>query len=327
MQMAICLACGLLFIRFSTPKPIKVLCVFAEDDGIEIHRRLNAILSGLWETDMKPDISLLEKNLLLVPAVGLNIRLVIDSGHGALAPTINTVKLIETIKQHGIELALLDPLRTLTDGEENNNSAQNRFIETIETVRRETGAGIGLVHHAAKADGQNSRGASALRDGVRHVFALARNDAGDLILSSTKENYVGKLNGITLEAVPANHGIYFVHNNDSDMPRAAKADKQLSVHRAAWEKAWWDSGAQEAGDVPYLSRDDLKAYLSGLLVKGKRLSASTIDLYMKPSADGRLICELLKADIILPADGGWLMASPHHAAALMLAKSGDRNKA
>ena len=44
-------------------------------------------------------------------------------------------------------------------------------------------------------------------------------------------------------------------------------------------------------------------------------------VYIRPSASGKLISELLVSQIIEPADGGWVVTDPAEASAMMIRKS------
>jgi hypothetical protein len=164
----------------------------------------------------------------------LMVRTEVENADRALKPQmLATLRIIGAVRQqlavpeaavvrdNAIECCFLDPLRTLTDGNENDNSIQNRFIEAIEQVRNTTGAAIGLIHHASKMDASGARGASAFRDGVRWVVSI-ESDGDNAVATIRKSNYTraGEDTAITMERIPTSYGMYLRH-----VPTAARAAK------------------------------------------------------------------------------------------------------
>jgi hypothetical protein len=73
--------------------------------------------------------------------------------------------LIKVIQEARLEPALvvIDTLaRCFVGGDENSAQEMGRFIDGVETVKRETGAAILVVHHTGKNEQRGARGSSAL---------------------------------------------------------------------------------------------------------------------------------------------------------------------
>jgi hypothetical protein len=73
--------------------------------------------------------------------------------------------LIQTIQDARLEPALIivDTLaRCFVGGDENSATAMGLFIDGVETVKRETGAAVLVIHHTGKDEKRGARGSSAL---------------------------------------------------------------------------------------------------------------------------------------------------------------------
>lgn len=230
LQMAICVAACDSFLGYEIKQNQGVLCVFAEDDSEELHRRLYSILDGLQADGVIVDMEKLRVNLKMVSAVGAGIRL-IQSNNQTTIQTLNVNALTTVIKDNNINLAILDPLRTLTDGSENDNSTQNHFIHAIETIRNSTGCSIGLIHHTAKNAGNGARGASAFTDGVRLRFSLEKEDDGRVKLSTQKSNYTatGEDTAIFLSKELQDFGIYMKRSDEKTLENAELKQKVINA--------------------------------------------------------------------------------------------------
>lgn len=74
------------------------------------------------------------------------------------------------------DLLILDSLRSLTPGMDENDTAQTaRVLDSLRRLAHESGVAILLIHHANKA-GRDFRGASSIRDSVDVLWHLGRHD-------------------------------------------------------------------------------------------------------------------------------------------------------
>ncbi len=158
--------------------PARVVLIAAEESSDILRIRLHAIKKWMDSQPEKSSSStvaagsdfttLLEKNLLLVPAAGQSVALV---NNGA------TTEFFKTLCKFcaGARLIIIDPLRRLHDGDENSSSSMTHIVQVLEALARHTGAAVIAAHHVSKASMFNavtdsaaaSRGSSALTDAVR----------------------------------------------------------------------------------------------------------------------------------------------------------------
>lgn len=117
----------------------------------------------------------LYENLMLLPMAGEVCTLLEDGRPTALYDELMVVA-------QGARLIIIDPVRRMHDGDENNSSDMTRFVVAMEHLAKVTGAAVVGLHHANRASvsdtaSQNAaRGSSALVDGARWQLNLSRMD-------------------------------------------------------------------------------------------------------------------------------------------------------
>ena len=91
-----------------------------------------------------------------------------------------------------------------------------------------------------------------------------------------------------------------------------ESDNQRDIRK--FTNAWWNSGAEDRHGQPYLSRSALIDYL----ISNEGLTESTAKTYAQESKKGRLIYNLLNAEIITASERGWVVSNNVTASAMML---------
>ncbi len=152
------------------------LCLFAEEDVPEIHRRLHHQFR-----DKTPEIKNAAKHHLHVASLIAGDNLLTSKGmiSGEAESTIFLERLLATLEAYkDLKLIIIDPASRFRGGDENNAQDTTRFVEALEVISQATGATVLVIHHANKGasggsiDQNNARGSSALVDGVRWVMSL-----------------------------------------------------------------------------------------------------------------------------------------------------------
>lgn len=118
--------------------------------------------------------------------------------------------LFDSLRQHQATVAILDPLVSLHDVEENSNSAMRTVLDLLAPFQAETGCSFILAHHEPKnpdSNGSASRGATAIRDWARTMLRLTsqgerENGNRRFSLTVDKANYGSTIAGLTLERAP-----------------------------------------------------------------------------------------------------------------------------
>ena len=277
------------------------LCLFAEDDDEEIHRRLHVLLTNLPFEQQARLVKELADKLFIKSMVGLDNLLTKTDSDGEVRQTPYVERLLATIDGlPDLRLIVLDPASRFRGGQENANEDATRFVEALEFVAQRTGANILVLHHTNKgsinSDEQSqtaARGASALTDGVRwqkNLRTITTREATALHISEdirrqylfaevTKNNYGppaapmllqrrdgGYLARATLAHIqpPERTGLRVLRAlADLDVPISAKAFEERHA------------GKDTLGIGKVRVRQEIKTLLSdGLLEKGRKSALS-----------------------------------------------------
>lgn len=177
---AIDLACGVDHLGANIVRPRSVFIYNAEDPIMEMERRSEAYMLFHGFTD--DEKQLVRKNLHLQSgATGLLVFASADrDGVRVNEPLVNS--LISYIREHGIELVILDPLVTLHTVPENDNMGMTHVADVFKRIAAETDAAMLIAHHARKTqrsngqtaplDASDGRGAVAVINSARIVMNI-----------------------------------------------------------------------------------------------------------------------------------------------------------
>lgn len=207
--------CGGLFP--APPQPRRTAFITAEDDEEEVARRLHAIVEHLHASGATDSIGLsrdqiagmLEERLSIFPCPGKSIALVRQGKWTKFCRDLRDLL-------HGHDLAFLDTVSRLHDGDENSTNAVALLIEVVQWVAVQANVALVMLHHVGKlaerekeADSSIAgRGAIVFRDNVRWLANLfphaTQAGAADAYLrfQITKANQIPKQPGKFLERLP-----------------------------------------------------------------------------------------------------------------------------
>ncbi|EKS3671557.1 AAA family ATPase [Salmonella enterica] len=145
------------------------------EGGLGVPRRVRA-----WERTYNDDKRL--TNLYLVNRPVFPVR------SDEVAEVILAAKQVEATTGQPVRLIVIDTLaRCFGGNDENDARDMGAFIEGCDTIKRETGATLLVVHHSGKDEGKGARGSSAFRAALDAEFNVRREGAGGaLILRCTK---------------------------------------------------------------------------------------------------------------------------------------------
>ena len=101
---------------------------------------------------------------------------------------------------------------------------------------------------------------------------------------------------------------------------AVKKESNLDKIRKIFENAWVKSGEEERNKLPYLSRSALLNYL----VSDMGFTESYAQKTVKPSSSGKMVFELLNANIIENFENGYLLTDLVQSSAMLISKGFNR---
>ncbi len=209
-HMAVASASGGMFLdEFISEKPIKVVYISGEDDQNEFNRRLRSAVKN-FSNSYK---DLVKQNLSFIDFSSSFELFTNKLSYGETTITETPAKLIKLIQDRlgdEVGLIIIDPVSRFRGGEENSAPDTTRFVQTIQLLSEHLSSTVLLVHHVnknAKTNGtgqNNSRGSSALVDGVRLVMEL--NALSDKEISDQFNIAPGSKELLSLSVVKSNYG-------------------------------------------------------------------------------------------------------------------------
>lgn len=231
------------------------------------------------------------------------------------------------------DIIVVDTLHRFLNGDENSAQDAKTMLDACGALQREfKGATVILVHHTGVSDEaqHRARGSSAWRGALDVEISVVpgKDDKPmQMVQRKSKDAELAADLWMELESV-AIEG--WLDEDDEQVtsaviapaeapaePERKKGDSTLQRHVKTFENAWWKSGTESRDGLPYVSRSAMEQYLE----EGMGLSAPSIKQYMKPSASGKLICDLLVSGLIEPFEHGWRMTAGEHSGSLMIAKN------
>ena len=151
----------------------RVLWVQSEDPAEEIHRRYKKIVHAF---DMnRAEHELFARNVRLYAGDAFPL---VKVENGNVMPTEHYQRLRTIVREWKPDLIVVDPLSHFYGGDENDNVAMAAFLNLLKSLGEEANATVWVNHHVSKSYQDElstamGRGASAFRDALRCMFAMA----------------------------------------------------------------------------------------------------------------------------------------------------------
>jgi len=227
-------------------------------------------------------------------------------------------------------VVVVDTLHRFLAGDENSAQDTKTMLDACSALMAEFSCSVILVHHTGVSDEaqHRARGSSAWRGALDiEISIVAAKDGGPITIvqRKSKDAEIAEPIFVTLEqvAIPGwldedGQSVTSAVVTPSAAPVAVKKDSKVESHRKTFENAWWASRAEERGGKPFVSRAAMMDYL----VTKMGVSEASAKIYIKPSAIGKPIADLLIAEIIEAMDDGWVVVHPGHASSMMVRRSG-----
>jgi len=210
------------------------------------------------------------------------------------------------------------------EGDENSAKDTRILINSCKDLVAELGCSVCLNHHVghSREAGQRARGSSAWKASLDSSILVSKT-ANDLVeITNTKmkdarlsEPIYGRLDEVDLGWIDedGNAMTSAVFALTDERPAEAKREKAIDKHIRLFGNAWIASGGELLNARPYVSKSFLLDYL---IQNG--ISESTAKQYVKPAASGKMMSELVLAEIVLPMGGGFVVKNEVVASQLML---------
>jgi len=225
-------------------------------------------------------------------------------------------------------VVVVDTLHRFLAGDENSAQDAKTMLDACARLMHEFECTVILVHHTGVSDEaqHRARGSSAWRGALDieiSIVPATSNLPMQIIQRKSKDAELAptisvELKQITIpgwfdeDGAPVTSAVLV----PSTMVATVKTDSRLATHRKTIENAWWASGTPERRGHPYIERGALIEYM----VHKMGISDASARVYVRPSADGKLIAALLVAQVIEADDGGWIVSDPVESSAMMIRK-------
>jgi len=226
-------------------------------------------------------------------------------------------------------IIVVDTLHRFLAGDENSAQDAKTMLDACNSLMNEFNCSVILVHHTGVAEEaqHRARGSSAWRGALDIEISIVPGKDGvpmQIVQRKSKDAELAQTVHVELQQVTI-PGWYDDDNQpvtsavivQAQDPTAARKDSKIDSHRKTFENAWWASGAEERNGLPYLSRSAMVDYL----VQKMDVSEVSAKVYIKPSATGKPIADLLVAEIIEAFEHGWLVVNDAHASSMLIRKS------
>ena len=224
---------------------------------------------------------------------------------------------------------VVDTLHRFLAGDENSAQDAKTMLDACNSLMNEFGCSVILVHHTGVAEEaqHRARGSSAWRGALDIEISIVPGKDGvpmQIVQRKSKDAELAQTVHVELQQVTI-PGWYDEDNQPvtsavivQAQPSASpKKDSKIDSHRKTFENAWWSSGAEDRNGLPYLSRSAMVDYL----VQKMDVSEASAKVYIKPSANGKPIADLLVAEIIEAFEHGWMVIDEAQASAMLIRKS------
>lgn len=243
-------------------------------------------------------------------------------------------KAASEIKRLGIQPCIIavDTLHRFLAGDENKAQDTKTMLDACALLMREFGCSVVLVHHTGVSDEaqHRARGSSAWRGALEvEISVVPGKDGSPMEIVQRKSKDAELAEPIFANLVSQEIPGWFDEDGEpvttaivqlSDAPAKA-VDKKDSKHQRyikMFESAWWESGAEERGGKPYVSRSAFKNYL---MSAGICTSEASAQKYVQPSNTGKPVCDLLLFGAIADFEHGWTLEDAVDSSAWLIRKN------
>jgi putative DNA primase/helicase len=229
-------------------------------------------------------------------------------------------------------IIVVDTLHRFLSGDENSAQDTKTMLDACGALMRDFSCAVLLVHHTGVSEEaqHRARGSSAWRGALDIEVSIVPSKNGspmEIIQRKSKDAELAKTVYVRLEQVQIpgwkdedDQPVTSAVISQEDAPVSEKKlGGKIDSHRKTFENAWWSSGCEERNGLPYLSRSAMVDYL----VQKMDVGEASAKQYIKPSATGRPIADLLVAEIIEAFEHGWTVVDEAQASAMLIRK-GER---
>lgn len=241
------------------------------------------------------------------------------------------LRVANAIRQGNIKpsLIVVDTLHRFLHGDENSAQDAKTMLDACNRLMAEFDCSVLLVHHTGVSDEaqHRARGSSAWRGALDieiSVIPAKGESPMQIVQRKSKDaelahDIYARLHSVEIPGWIDEDGqqVTSAVIEIEDAPALEKKESDVQKDIRKFTNAWFHSGAESRNDCPYLSKSALLNYL----MSNEGLAEATAKTYAQESKKGRLIYNLLNAEIVVAHEHGWIVKEPSTASAMMLRRS------
>lgn len=240
-------------------------------------------------------------------------------------------KVVEAIRALAIvpDVITVDTLHRFMLGDENSSQDAKTMLDACAALMAEFKCSVILVHHTGVADEaqHRARGSSAWRGALDIEVSIipSKDDAPiEIVQRKSKDSELSETIYVNLVSIEipgwfdedgdAVTTAVVEKTNGSDKTQKSES-KAASTHKTLFQKAWYATGAEMRGDVPYVSRSGLRDKLISDGYKER-----TVLNMLNRSEKDKLVGFLTISNAIDAFEHGWLVVDEVWASAMRLGR-------
>ncbi len=230
------------------------------------------------------------------------------------------------------EVITVDTLHRFLHGDENSAQDAKTMLDACNGLMNEFACTVILVHHTGVSDEaqHRARGSSAWRGALDIEISIipSKDDKPmEIVQRKSKDAELSEPVYAMLQTVEIDGWMdedgqqvtsAVLAKADAPATPTKKTDSKLEAHRKTFENAWWNAGADVINNMPYITRSAFTNYL----IRNVGISEASAKVYIKPSSHGRIIADLLNAEIICHMQDGWAVIDSVQASSMLIRKAG-----
>lgn len=229
------------------------------------------------------------------------------------------ISAIRELTKEDVSLVFVDTVNNHMSGDENSAQDTRKMLNACHTVALATGATIVLVHHTGVSDGaqERARGSSAWKGALDSSILVSKPPKGtDIKVTCTKmkdaqrpEPLSGALTPVELgwtddDGEPISGACFQfkepIEGEEDSQPYDYNRESKITRYCKIFTNAWARTGYEVKDGAPYVSKSGMITHL----IESTFVSRTTAQKYI--TADGRIICDMILAELIKPIDFGWV---------------------
>ena len=245
-------------------------------------------------------------------------------GYRKVADSIKSIQITPSV-------IVIDTLHRFLLGDENSAQDAKTMLDACASLMLEFNCTVILVHHTGVSEESQhrARGSSAWKGALDIEISIVPGKSGvpmQIVQRKTKDAELpnpvnAELRSVEIpgwldeEQQPVTSAVVEIVE-ESVTPD--KKDSNIGRHSKLLHNVWSETGEEKLNGKPYISRSGFIQYLMDKM----ELTDKSAQMYVKPSAKGKPICELLLGNVIEHASHGWVVVDNVQASAMLLSASG-----